>query len=257
MIEKIADIKGYFKTQYTIQYGSEPLIKNEWKRILQIEDRDERNAEIDKLVDKMEANSENNGFISSTQSVEINPMGNAIYLDDREIYYMFFDNLKMVKEQYPDQPSGFIYAQAIEITLYDYFGTTNGSNEPRDSLTLLKEDENGKMVPPSIKNEKGMNCAACVERASVSHNLWLLSGSESFYVYNPFIHHAYNTVNLGRKHTLFDCARHTIRHLDFDPIEKIRNNEDFVIDDFTYHDPHHISKNIDTNTNTHDEENIK
>lgn len=252
MKEIILDRKN--SLDYDMQYGSDPSIKGKWKEIMLIDDRDQRNAAIDKLIDLMEANSENNGFISSDQELVIYPNLNcSIYPDDREIYYMFFDNLKQMYNFYEGKNTSYIYSEAIQMTLHDYFGDHKVDYQKRHDLTRIKEGPDGKMKNPSIKVLKGQDCAACVENSAISHNLWLIAGQESYFINNPMVKHTYNIVKIGGKTTLlYDYSRNSIGELHFDPIEKIRNNETVAIDDFIYHDPDHMPQTNNTNTNDHD-----
>ena len=56
---------GPLAATISIQYGKQPDIEGDWKKIISVEDIEERKKQIDKLLETMEQNSEQNGFFGS------------------------------------------------------------------------------------------------------------------------------------------------------------------------------------------------
>ena len=227
-IEKIGAIPTI-----SIRYGKEPGISGLWTSICKIEDEKERNAEVDKLVCRMIENRDENGFWGPDDVVVINNAGLKFKLDDMTIYYDFFSTLhKQFHANQKMSPS--FFGGSIKTTLTNYFGKISGDERKRASLTSFDIDENDNIIIPSIKKLKGQDCAACVEYASLSHNLWLFSGAESFYILNLNIEHAFNIVGFSKQYMLFDIVQDKFKTLDGNPIEKIEKQEELVIDGFAY-----------------------
>lgn len=167
--------------QITVRYGKEEAAVGAWKKIIAIEKDDDRNKEIDKLIETMEKNSKINGFWGSSDSIDIHVF-NRFVLDDKEIYYLLFKNLKEIIDLNQDDKRDVKNHMVVAInkTLDDYFGKINPNNlDKRFEITTDHED-NGSST--SIKIQKGQETAACSERSSVVHNCWLLLGEYSYWI---------------------------------------------------------------------------
>lgn len=223
-----------------IKYGQQEVMKDGWKDIISIQNPVERRKKIDNVISLMERDKEENGFISRDEVVEINKNGNGFKIDDNEIYYLFFDTLKYLKENKTDANDEALSFLAVKSTVKNYFGGFGGNREERMKLTEVNEFND--LATPSISAQKGKNCSLCVERSSVAHNLWLLTGEKSYYVNskdcnfgnvsNEYANdgHAFCIVEIGGVQKLFDTTMQIYRAFhDFNPVEKMLNGEPFEI----------------------------
>lgn len=241
-MEKYIDGFGFDMSPLAYRYGECDLAKG-YRNIANISDAELRNKEIDKLIDHLIDNREDNGFFGPDDIVYINRMfGQAIRLDDREVYYSFFENLNRNFKDNPDKSSGYIVMKSIIRTIYEYYGSFDFENNRRDILTETSFDDNDDFVVPSIKNLKGQNSAACVEFASLAHNLWLMTGVKSYYVLSKDVKfdnynddgHAFVIVEYGGDFRIFDAAQNVYKKLEENPIELFDNSKPFVLDDKVY-----------------------
>ena len=224
----------------TIKYGKEDTIKDSWKTITEIENDKEREEKINNILQIMESNKENNGFIARDDVVRINKIGNAFKLDDTQLYYSYFETLKKFKEKFPNEPDGRIVFFAIRATIDTYFGGTYSNRDLRMSLTEIDITDEGAIIP-SISLQKGKSCSLCVERASVAHNLWLLAGEQSHYVNsldckfedtkNEYSNdgHAFCIVEIDGVYKLFDPTMQIYKKLEDNPIDKMLKGEPFKV----------------------------
>lgn len=233
-------IKGasVFANSSYVRYGQEKDAKQEVIRIISIDDETTRHAEIDKLIEKFESNSDENSFFKRDEPVRIllGAMGGTgfapkVRIDDPQLYYIFFDTFKMDYEKHKNEHSfGGIYEFSVKRVVRAYFGEYNGDAQLRNKLLEPKfeykdgDEDNFEVVNPSIEILKREFCAQCVERASVAHNLWLLGGFESTYVSSGTIQlaasndqgHAYCLIKGANSYELFDPAREVYQFLDKD-----------------------------------------
>lgn len=222
-----------------------------YKEIAMIEDINKRNKEIDKLIDLLVSDNENNGFFAPEDIVYINRMfGNAIKLDDREVYYDFFSNLNYNFKNITDKSEGFIIMSSVIKTVYQYFGMFDFENNKRFELTDSYFDKDDNLVVPSIKTLKGMNSAACVEYSSLAHNLWLMTGVTSYYVLTKDTYidnsddgHAFIIIEYDNKYKIFDMAQGIYKALDINPIELFKKKRPFIVDDKIYTYASYLNKN--------------
>ena len=185
----------------------------------------------------MESNSTSNGFWTQSDEIRITfGIGtNAIHLDDRNIYYNFFDNLSQLhkKNRNLEKPreEGTLAVESIHRTIENYFGAFNGNLDLRNQLTDLNFDT---FEYPSISVLQGKGCGACVEKAAVAHNLWLLMGRESYYVSSTsakFEHsndegHAFCIIrNSKGNFMLYDHAMNNFGPLQGNPIETLLSGQ--------------------------------
>ena len=234
-----------------VRYGKQEDSKKLFNEILNIEDKEERNQKIIALVELLEKNSETNGFFKRDEEIKINigagsDIGPQIKLDDIELYTLFFELFATLKKHNPEANDNVVYKVAVEQTILRYFGQFNGDSALRTRLIDVEfdfdriEEENYKPEIPSISKLKGKNCAMCVERASVSHNLWLLGGYESYYIDASSIKlegykdegHAYCIVNYNGTFKLFDCSINVYFRFGegINPIEDILNGKPLVVE---------------------------
>ena len=138
-----------------IRLGQEPLIRGLWKDIIAISDEEKRKLQIDNLIELLELDTERTGFLGKTDKVDCGA-GRAFCLDDRELYYSFFDNLKVLNEQNESGKvtDGSIINQAIKATILQYAGGNGINRQLRmDKTTVEISDEAIKI--PSISAQKG------------------------------------------------------------------------------------------------------
>ena len=209
---------------------------NKWKNICKIDDETERNAQVDLFINEMIANKDKNGFLGPDEEIVIrNWPSQSIKLDDPETYHIFFKHLNKLSDS-GKKFTAKIYADAVVNTVFEYFGENSNDEDKRFHLTLALYDKDDNLNVPSIRNLKNQNCAACVEYAALSYNLWTISGKRTHYMCNKEINHAFNLIE-AKNYLLFDLAQRSVKVLDFNPVEKIKSNEEMLIDNFTYSKP--------------------
>lgn len=241
MEEVYSKIGLKFLPDIKIRYGQEKLINNLWKEIIVINDEEKRHALIDDLLVLMEQNVENNGFFGRTNKVDCG-RGNGFLLNDRELYYQFFENLKCLSMQNVEGKitEGSIINQAIKATILQYAGGDGGNRQLRYEKTMLL-GENADVQ--SIAAQKGKNCFLCTERAAISHNLWLLTGatsyfcltnSENFGIENPEYKndtHNFTIVEYGGKFRLYDLAMNNFCLLKSDCIDDLLSGKGLKVEE--------------------------
>ena len=226
----------------SVRYGKEQTFGEEWRKIVEIEDREKRNQEIDKLLENYQKNQQANGFWGQADPIQITfgiGTANAIQLDDKNLYYVFFDalraRLEYNKTAEKPLPEGKIVVNSIYATIDAYFGKFNGDLELRDRLTQFDFE---KTNAASVASLKRRGCAACVEKAAVSHNLFLLTGRESYFVsscsckfeQSPDQGHSFTFIkNQKGNFMLYDHAMQNFGVVLGDPIETMLNGEPLVI----------------------------
>lgn len=237
-----------------VQYGIQADIKDEWKNIIEKETKEDFKNSIDELLDKMQSNSEQNGFFDSEQEIHTESLS-GFRLDDRDLYYMFFINLKSWSENAKlagkENVDGAIIFRAIKDTITNYLGNANeNARTIRQRLTNVEftNDENGNdvFIYPSIRKQKRMGSGICTERAAISHNLWLLTGRESCFITSNDCKittsdtqysndgHSFNIVNLGNRFRLCDFAMEKFNDLAGDPIYAIKTGQPLIFDGEIY-----------------------
>ena len=100
-------------SETNIRYGQEEGFIDVWKKIIGIDNIDERKKQIDKIITSIESDKDDNGFISRDEAVEINKIGNSFRIDDIELYYSFFEMLKLLKDNNPNEPDSRIVFHAV------------------------------------------------------------------------------------------------------------------------------------------------
>ncbi len=237
--------KGLFGVpSVTMRYGQEIAADELWKQILDIENEEKRNKQIDILVDLLSIDCEKTGFFDKNNPVVINQLlGLGFVLDDNQVYYDFFKNLKDIKLQSLKEKLSFtegaIIKKAIEKTLDNYYGKYKSGNKKLRTQYVKSEYDSQKddFVFPSIKKQKEKGTGVCAEHASLAHNLWLLTGKKSYYVdaKETFFQsvgkefeddgHAFCIVEYGGKFRLFDADMGNFTILEGNPVEKLLKGE--------------------------------
>ena len=225
----------------TIRYGIEEGLTNEWKEIINTKNEEEKKQKIDKLIEKLEENSEVNGFFKAQDKVSINIFC-GFRLDDKEIYYLFFNRLEKIYNslltKLHKDIDGFTIFSAIKETLTIYFrNDLKDAMRERMNLTAIVADEDDNFIPPSIRVLKDTGCGMCAEKSSIAHNLWLMCGKKSYYFTSKSVFvngnnpdgHAFCIVEYDNKFRIFDSALGNYGMLDCNPIETIKNNEPFKV----------------------------
>lgn len=228
------------------QYGIEPGFEGLWEEIIKL-DGPNAKKRVDMLLERLQKNSKENGFFDANQPVIISYKGFGFKLDDYNIYYMFFNNLKSLYESEEGrQNKGSVVFNSIRQTIKDYFGgTIKYKCEEKASLTVLDE----KCEYPSISKQRNNGTASASEMSAIAHNLWLLVGKESFYINSkkfkldksrqkcledgcPF-----NIVNTGNGYRLCDFITGKFLTIDENPIELIKQNKSIKFGSETYYLP--------------------
>ena len=173
-------VEGVYDITTKVKYGREEGVIDKWKSIIEIENREERNKKIDELLVVLELNKNENSFFAADDIVYINAFC-SFKVDDREIYYLFFENLReiIIADNNKTKDQRNLITKAINKTLFEYFGTINPNKmSERENIT----DNNDDTKQSSIKDQKGKQTAMCTERSVLTHNLWLLVGETSYWI---------------------------------------------------------------------------
>ncbi len=248
--------ESIFAGSTNVRYGKEDGIKEIFDEIIKIDDETLRHQRVDELLSTMERNTDNNGFIPANEAVYLENGMRQIgapqfKIDDKNIYYLFIDRYKALREANPDKSDSIVHYVAVKDTIAMYFGLYNGNPTLRKQLTTPEvdydrfgADASYKVETPSISRLRAKSCAMCIERASVSHNLWLLGGYESYFVNAGSINfpnvsdegHAYCLVHYNDRFRLFDPAMQVYKALEVgqNPIEDILTGKPFVVGDMVY-----------------------
>lgn len=220
-----------------VQYGIETGITGKWKEIIQEKDETKRKELIDNLISKLEKNKETNGFFGKDDVVKIDSI-NGFKIDDKELYYLFFETIKEGCEHAKKMDYSLVY-RAVRNTLAKYFGKmVPNSKLLRMKLTNPNAGDKD-FVYPSISKQKEKGTGVCVEQASVAHNLWLLCGVTSYYISTKDIQsdfsssddgHSFCIVEYNGSFKVFDSLLEIYKKLDLNPIELMRKGVPFEVD---------------------------
>lgn len=232
---------GFDMSGLSIRYGKQQG-KPRYEEIAQLQDKRIRDKKVDELVKEFIKNKDKTGFFAPDDPIYINKMfGKVFTIDDNEIYHTFFDNLNANFSSREGRSSGGIVMRSVYKTVLDYYGRFDGDQKKRYQLTSSSFDDEDNFIIPSIKNLKGQNSAACVEYASLAHNLWLLAGVTSHYILSKDTNfpgssegHAFVIVEYGEKFRLFDIAQEIGGPLNGNPIKDIQNSKPLVVNNMVY-----------------------
>ena len=139
---------------------------------------------------------------------------------------------------------GKIVYKAIKETILQYFGKTSEKARTlrKAHIENIYDSENDKFIYQSIKQQKGTGTAICTEQSSVAHNLWLLAGASSYYIYSSdckmenigeeYVNdaHCFCIVEYDGKFRLFDTSLNSFYLFEENPIEQIKSGKPIVID---------------------------
>lgn len=227
----------------SVKYGQQPDIKGEWKDIVKTSDIKSRMEKIDNLVELLSDSSASNGFFAEGDIVDCGKQ-HGFVMDDKELYYMFFDNLKILYDKYKDNnySDGKFINQAIRATVLQYAGSRKVDRQKRTELTE-RALVDGDIVYPSISKQRGENCFYCTEYAAVSHNLWLLSGVTSYFCFTNSDEfgasdetykndtHNFTIVEYDGRYRLYDMAMNNYCELSPDCIKKMLTGSGLRVQD--------------------------
>ena len=131
---------------------------------------------------------------------------------------------------------------AIRYTIEQYAGGNGVNREKRFELTKTEITEDGDIKFSSISKQKGQNCFYCTEKATISHNLWLLSGATSYccltysdsFGENDDVYkndtHNFTIVEYDGKFRLYDLSMQNVCRLQNDCIENMLNGKGLKVD---------------------------
>ena len=240
-MENFYDGFDFDMSDLAVRYGQYDG-KIDYKQIASL-DEEERNKIVDELDEELKQKKEITGFFGSDDIIYINRLwGNSFKIDDNEIYHLFFRNLGKAFKQYGDvKTSGAIVMSSIGATVFEYLGRFDGNMKKRYALTSAYYDDDDNYVVPSIKELKNKNASACVEYASLAHNLWLLTGVKSHYVMSKDSKipgsddgHAFVIVEYGGKFRLCDYAQGLAGYVNGNPMELFENKIPLIINGMIY-----------------------
>ena len=232
---------GFDMSGLSIRYGKQRG-EPKYKDIAVLTEKRIRDKKVDELVKEFIKQKETTGFFAPDDNIYINKMfGKVFTIDDMEIYHTFFENLNANLTSSEGKSSGGIVMRSVYKTVLDYYGRFDGDQKKRYKLTSSTFDNDDNFVVPSIKELKGQNAAACVEYASLAHNLWLLAGVTSHYVLSKDTNfqgssegHAFVIVEYGEKFRLFDIAQEIGGPLNGNPIKDIKNGKPLIVNNMVY-----------------------
>ena len=223
-----------------MQYGQQEGIQDQWKEIINQTNEVATKTQIDELIKTMENNSDNNGFFCANDDVAVDSM-NGFKLDDPELYYLFFENLKVMSNQLKQgdkiPTDGIIIFKSVEKTVKDYLGMPKrNAREQRIALTSVEITDDDEFIMPSIKKQRGQGTGLCTERAAIAHNLWLLAGKTSYFINTRQCElsgdqqyandgHAFCIVEYDGKFRMCDFALNNCGLMQGNPIQSIKNGE--------------------------------
>lgn len=233
-----------------IRYTQKTLSDKFFADILQEQDEKKKKVLIDKLIKSASENSFETGFFAKNQEIAVGGLGgHAFVIDDMDIYYSFFENLKKIANEFAKQGLDFkknkmyMVAKSISKTEQQYFGVGCNLRNVRLSLLAQTYDEKTDNFPaPSIKVLKDKGIAECVELASVAHNLWILTGEKSYYINSKdcyfggvgkeYSHdaHAFNLILHNGSYFVFDKALGNFGKIGGNPIEDFLEDRPVVIE---------------------------
>lgn len=228
--------EGVFSADKGKIEGSE----NMWKDIILCEDDEKRVKMIDSYVKIASADS--NGFFGLNDIISTG-QGRGFVLDDMNLYYEFFKNLKMYFDYNESlefkHNEGSVLDNAIRKTINDYAGL-GCDREKRLQLTQSTVTDDGDIKFPSIREQYKKGTLLCTEKASIAHNLWLLSGRTSYFCFTSsdtlsggeeFSNdmHNFTIIDNGHGLTLYDVAMNNYCKLPEDTIEKTLQGQPLVV----------------------------
>lgn len=229
-----------------VQYGYQHGIQNSWEEIIKL-DGPTAKKRIDMLLELLQNNSKNNGFFDDKQDVRISYNGFGFKLNDYNLYYIFFNNLKDISNsQEGQQNKGSVVFNAIKQTIKDYFGVVLEAADMNKKLLTFYDE---KCEFPSIAKQRDKG-ATPTEVAAVAHNLWLLAGKESFYISSKkskidntkrkFLEDGYtfNVVNTGNGYRLCDIVSSRYDMLEASPVDMIKQNKKIAFGTEIYYGTH-------------------
>ena len=233
---------GWSMNGTSIRFGQATSVVEEWQKIIAIDEDAARQKAIDSLIDTLEADVETSGFFDASEQIMITRGAGAmqgIKLDDREVYYNFFDNLKtLYSTATDDKEKNNVLPKAIKQTVDTYFGQYNGDEKSRLSFTTAEIDDDGEIIYPSVSVLKGKGLGACVEKSAMAHNMWLMLGRKSHYISSSSIHfkgisdeaHAFTIIQNGHgNYMLYDLALNNFGRLAGDPIKEMLKGEPLIV----------------------------
>lgn len=225
-----------------IRYGKYDGIID-YKKIAEL-DEVKRNKAIDQLVEEFNQKKEETGFFGKDDGIYINRLiGNIFKIDDNEIYYLFFKNLDEYFKDYQNTGRNIsAILKSVNKTINDYFGSViNDNGRERHLLTSAYYDDDDNYVIPSIKNLKNKNAAACIECASVAHNLLLLVGLKSYYINsrdtklkNYTEPHSFVVAENKGKFLFLDYTLGNFQPIKENPIQLLDNKKPLIVNGLVY-----------------------
>lgn len=233
---------GWEASRLAVRYSTKHT-NHKWQEIVAEEDVAVRHKKIDALVAELSENTEQSGFFSKDEQIDINTLRmQAFTLDDPALYYSFFDNLKQNLSE--SSNFGVSVLKSIVKTESAYFGylPTEATTQIRDRLSKIDTSADV-FTTPSIKAFQNMNCAACVEYASITHNLWLLVGVPSYYVVSKDVSfggeksqdgHAFVIIDYNNKFRMCDMVNNHYPVLNGNPIEQMFNGDQLISNNIVY-----------------------
>ena len=110
-------------------------------------------------------------------------------------------------------------------------------------MSIIEEDDGfDDFNFPSIRVQKGKGTGVCTERASIAHNLWLLTGRQSYFFTSKdcrFVDgenagHSFSVVKLKKGFRLCDFALDRFDLFDNSPIDMINKKQPLLFGNNVY-----------------------
>lgn len=226
---------------FSVRKGEIEGSENMWKDILSCKSEDEKRKMIDAYIKVTSQDA--NGFFGSEDVVSTG-QGHGFILNDMNLYYIFFDNLKNYYEHNKTSDKKFsdgcVIDNVIRKTIQDYNGR-GCSREKRLRLTETEITDDGDIAFPSIKKQYRQGTLLCTENAAISYNLWLLCGRSAYFCTKSSDNlpggeefdndsHNFTVVDSGKGLVLYDVAMENYCKLQPDVLDKALQGQPFVVE---------------------------
>lgn len=183
------------KALVELHFGQSLKAGEEWKKIVAEADEEKRHVLVDQLLESVQEEDISTSSFFKEDEIISTGEGRGFKLNDRELYYLFFDLLKNLNDQNVEHKisDANLILTVVKETIKRYAGSKNYVNADgkvdesvRRKVRLSKterifDEETGDIDFPSISAQRGLSCMLCTEKAAAAHNLWLLCGKTSYF----------------------------------------------------------------------------
>jgi hypothetical protein len=203
-------------------------ILTEVDEIARINDDEKRNDRINQFIEKRKRELEidsyageisflfpsTDKFLGEKAKIATSTLADPLVMDDDQIYIDFFETLRTLRTdpRWKDQSINNLIPHAFQGSIGRYFGgqrVYDGGDEIRKEIYAQGASTNP--IGISVSEFRGKGVAQCAERASMSHNLYLLLGYDAELIVSNTCQmegnedlHLFNKLNSNGKTILYD-----------------------------------------------------